>query len=134
MGPHGGAVRASAVALSKAVPVDLQPLQRPLHGPRPPVRHDADRERPPVLRPVVLEQREVVVLVPPLVHLRHHRARGEIEDVITSDDFDTPTTAALVRHSLYAVNARFGTTPTAVDARQEGMFDSIGIEKVGLPA
>jgi outer membrane protein assembly factor BamB len=47
-----------------------------------------------------------------VVHLRHHRTRGEVEDEITSDGFDTPTTAALVRHSLYAVNARFGETPT----------------------
>ena len=47
-----------------------------------------------------------------VVHLRHHRTRGEIEDVITSPDFDTPTTAALVRHSLFAVNARFTTPPT----------------------
>jgi hypothetical protein len=60
-----------------------------------------------------------------VVHLRHHRTRGEVEDEITSPDFDTPTTAALVRHSLFAVNARFGATPgpdtpywiTRVDAR-----------------
>jgi hypothetical protein len=48
-----------------------------------------------------------------VVHLRRHGARGEVEDELTSTGFDTPTTAALVRHSLYAVNARFNTTPTA---------------------
>jgi sugar lactone lactonase YvrE len=48
-----------------------------------------------------------------VVHLRHRGARGEVEDELTSEDFDTPTTAALVRHSLYAVNARFNAPPTA---------------------
>jgi hypothetical protein len=33
--------------------------------------------------------------------------------VRTSDDFDVPTTAALVGDALWAVNARFGTEPAA---------------------
>lgn len=33
---------------------------------------------------------------------------GEVTDELTSDDFDVPTTVALLRGSLYAVNARFG--------------------------
>ncbi len=37
--------------------------------------------------------------------------RGEVVDEITDPGFDVPTTAALVRDSLFAVNARFGTTP-----------------------
>jgi sugar lactone lactonase YvrE len=53
-----------------------------------------------------------------VVHLRHDRTAGEVEDELTSpptattDGFDTPTGAALVRQFLYVVNARFGTTPT----------------------
>jgi sugar lactone lactonase YvrE len=47
-----------------------------------------------------------------VVKLRHHGTRGEVEDELTSAGFDTPTGAALVRHSLYAVNARFSTPPT----------------------
>lgn len=33
---------------------------------------------------------------------------GEVVDELTSEDFDVPTTVALLRGSLYAVNARFG--------------------------
>jgi hypothetical protein len=49
-----------------------------------------------------------------VIHLRRSHASGTIEDTFGNDDvpgssFDTPTTAALVRHSLYAVNARFST-------------------------
>ncbi|HCB04840.1 MAG TPA: hypothetical protein DEQ43_11455 [Nocardioides bacterium] len=52
-----------------------------------------------------------------VVHLRRSRTEGRVEETIGNDDlegstFDTPTTAALVRHSLYAVNARFGATPS----------------------
>lgn len=43
----------------------------------------------------------------------HHRAdRGTVEDALTDPDLDVPSTAAIVRHSLYAVNARFTTPPT----------------------
>jgi sugar lactone lactonase YvrE len=37
---------------------------------------------------------------------------GEIVSYITDPAFDVPTTIAEFGHSLYAVNARFGTTPT----------------------
>lgn len=46
------------------------------------------------------------------VTLSPDRSSGSITDVITDEDFDIPTTAALFGSSLYAVNARFGTTPT----------------------
>lgn len=38
---------------------------------------------------------------------------GELVAELSDDDFDVPTTVALARHSLWAVNSRFGTTPTA---------------------
>ena len=38
---------------------------------------------------------------------------GEVVRTIASDDFDVPTTIARFGNSLYAVNARFGTPPTA---------------------
>lgn len=41
---------------------------------------------------------------------------GEVTDELTSDDFDVPTTVALLRGSLYAVNARFGNpSPATAD-------------------
>jgi sugar lactone lactonase YvrE len=48
-----------------------------------------------------------------VVDLNRRLTRGNVVDQITADDFDTPTTVALLRHSLYAVNARFNTPPTA---------------------
>ena len=48
-----------------------------------------------------------------VVDLNRRLTRGKVVDRITDEDFDTPTTVALLRHSLYAVNARFNTTPTA---------------------
>lgn len=40
---------------------------------------------------------------------------GELIEEITSDDLDVPTTAAHLRHSLYVVNARFGTDPDGAE-------------------
>jgi sugar lactone lactonase YvrE len=37
---------------------------------------------------------------------------GRLVATITDPTFDVPTTVALVRHSLYVINARFGTPPT----------------------
>ena len=56
-----------------------------------------------------------------VVHLRRGATEGEVEDSFGNDDIDgstldTPTTAALVRHSLFAVNARFSTPPTPTTA------------------
>lgn len=42
------------------------------------------------------------------VRLADDRASGRLVEEITDDDFDVPTTAALVGSHLYAVNARFG--------------------------
>jgi sugar lactone lactonase YvrE len=47
-----------------------------------------------------------------VVDLNRRLTRGKVVDVIRDDDFDTPTTAALLGRSLYAVNARFNTPPT----------------------
>jgi len=47
-----------------------------------------------------------------VVDLNRRLTRGVVVDRITDDDFDVPTTAALLRRSLYAVNARFNTPPT----------------------
>lgn len=46
------------------------------------------------------------------VRLERDLTEGEVVRELTDDDFDVPTTAALVRGSLWAVNARFGTPPT----------------------
>jgi sugar lactone lactonase YvrE len=43
-----------------------------------------------------------------VVDLQRRLRSGAIVDTLTDDDFDVPTTVALLRHSLYAVNARFG--------------------------
>jgi len=45
--------------------------------------------------------------------LRHGFESGEVVRTITSEGFDVPTTIAKSWHSLYAVNARFGTEVTA---------------------
>ena len=37
---------------------------------------------------------------------------GDVEDPLTAESLDVPTTVALLRHSLWAVNARFNTPPT----------------------
>jgi sugar lactone lactonase YvrE len=63
-----------------------------------------------------------------VVDVNRRLTRGDVVDRITDEDFDVPTTAALLRHSLYAVNARFNTEPTPdtaywitrVDAFDEG--------------
>jgi sugar lactone lactonase YvrE len=46
------------------------------------------------------------------VELGRHLARGKVVATIMDAGFDFPTTVALARHSLYAVNARFTTPPT----------------------
>lgn len=47
-----------------------------------------------------------------VVELAPDLSSGAVVDRLTSDDFDVPTTIARHGDSLYAVNARFGTTPT----------------------
>ncbi len=47
-----------------------------------------------------------------VVDLNRRLTRGTVERLITDPGFDVPTTVALVRHSLYAANARFSTPPT----------------------
>ena len=47
-----------------------------------------------------------------VVRLDPHLTSGTVVDVITDPDFRVPTTIAEFGHSLYAVNARFGTPPT----------------------
>ena len=47
-----------------------------------------------------------------VVDLDDDLASGEVVAELTSDDFDVPTTVTLVRDSLWAVNARFGTEAT----------------------
>jgi hypothetical protein len=46
------------------------------------------------------------------IRLAPDLSAGEITDVITSPAFDIPTTAATFGNGLYAVNARFNTTPS----------------------
>jgi hypothetical protein len=46
-----------------------------------------------------------------VVELEPGAERGEIVDTITDPEFDVPTTIAEFGNDLYAVNARFGTTP-----------------------
>lgn len=57
----------------------------------------------------VLRNRDNLV-VP--VRLHHHATRGTVKAAITDADLDVPSTGALVRRALYAVNARFTTPPT----------------------
>ena len=47
-----------------------------------------------------------------VLDLNRRLTSGTVVDEIMDEEFDVPTTAALVRHSLFAVNARFGTPPT----------------------
>jgi sugar lactone lactonase YvrE len=47
-----------------------------------------------------------------VVDLSRRLQSGEVVAHLQDADFDIPTTAALLRHSLWAVNARFGTPPT----------------------
>lgn len=47
-----------------------------------------------------------------VVELNPDLTSGEIVQTITDSDFRVPTTIARFGNSLYAVNARFGTTPT----------------------
>ena len=47
-----------------------------------------------------------------VVDLGRRLRRGEVVAHLTDDDFDVPTTVALLGDSLYAVNARFNTPPT----------------------
>lgn len=53
----------------------------------------------------VVRNRDNLIAV---VDLAEDLLSGEVTDELTSDDFDVPTTVALLRGSLYAVNARFG--------------------------
>jgi sugar lactone lactonase YvrE len=48
-----------------------------------------------------------------LVNLRADLRRGTVTRTIRSRNFDVPTTVARIGDRLYAVNARFGTTPSA---------------------
>ncbi len=63
---------------------------------------------------VVRNQDHVIAVV----DLNRRGTRGVVVETITDDDvapedgFAVPTTAALVKRSLYVVNARFGTPPT----------------------
>ena len=55
-----------------------------------------------------------------VVELNSDLTEGEIVDTITDSDFRVPTTIARFGNSLYAVNARFGTTATP-DTEYEGV-------------
>jgi hypothetical protein len=46
------------------------------------------------------------------LHLNRRLTAATLVRELTSTDFDVPTTVALQDHQLWAVNARFGTTPT----------------------
>jgi hypothetical protein len=46
------------------------------------------------------------------VELSHSLTNGDVVATITDPSFDTPTTLALARHSLFVINARFNTPPT----------------------
>src|SRR3954451_2753038 len=48
-----------------------------------------------------------------VVNLRPDLSRGTVTRTIRSGNFDVPTTIARIGNRLYAVNARFGTTPSA---------------------
>jgi hypothetical protein len=48
-----------------------------------------------------------------VVNLRTDLSRGTVTRTIRSGSFDVPTTVARIGNRLYAVNARFGTTPSA---------------------
>lgn len=48
-----------------------------------------------------------------VVRLSRDLRSGRVVRTITDPDLDVPTTIAFVRGALWAVNARFGTTPTA---------------------
>ncbi|MBA2560939.1 MAG: superoxide dismutase [Propionibacteriales bacterium] len=47
-----------------------------------------------------------------VVELDDDLTRGQLKAQLTDVDLDIPTTVALLRHSLYAVNARFEVAPT----------------------
>jgi hypothetical protein len=47
-----------------------------------------------------------------VIDLDHRLLSGDVVAQLTDTSFDVPTTVALLRHSLYAVNARFNTPPT----------------------
>lgn len=59
------------------------------------------------------------------VRLSPDLTSGEVIARITSADFDVPTTVAGFGPSLYAVNARFGTPPTASTS-----YDVVRVDKV----
>jgi sugar lactone lactonase YvrE len=46
------------------------------------------------------------------IELGHSLTNGRQVATITDPTFDVPTTVALARHSLFVINARFGTPPT----------------------
>ena len=47
-----------------------------------------------------------------VVNLQPDLSRGSVTRTIRSGNFDVPTTVARIGDRLYAVNARFGTTPS----------------------
>jgi hypothetical protein len=47
-----------------------------------------------------------------VIHLKRGLGRGEVKRLLTDSDLDVPTTVAWARGVLWAVNARFSTTPT----------------------
>jgi hypothetical protein len=57
---------------------------------------------------VVRNQDELIAQL----HLNRRLTAATLVRELTSPDFDVPTTVALQDHRLWAVNARFGTTPT----------------------
>ena len=46
------------------------------------------------------------------VEAEPHLGAGRVVATITDPSFDTPTTLALARHSLFVINARFNSVPT----------------------
>jgi len=54
----------------------------------------------------VVRNRDNLIAV---VDLNHRRTAGEVVAELTDPELDVPTTVALAKHSLWAVNARFGT-------------------------
>lgn len=58
----------------------------------------------------VVRNRDNLIAV---VELADDLLSGEVVEELTSSDFDVPTTVALLRGSLYAVNARFGVAEPA---------------------